>query len=322
MKKVLKILGIGIGLIVLLIGIAALYNGTAALPTYEVAVPDVTVELDSTRIARGAKIVKGTCTFCHQGSTGRLDGRLVLDDPGFGTLYSSNITQDSKAGIGSYSDGELVRLLRTGIKKDNQLVVPMMAKMPHLSDEDLYSIIAYLRSDAPEVQAIPTQHTDGKLGFVGKALLRLVFKPLEMPSSPIPQPNTTDRVAYGKYLMTDAMECANCHSASFETYNVVNPEASEGYLGGGNLVEVPGMGKLLSPNITMHPEKGIGSMTQEEFVQTVKYRQHRTGRALNPLMPNYSSYSEEDIKAIWAYLKTVPVSDNDVGALAEQLAAE
>lgn len=322
MKKVLKVLGIGIGVIVLLIGIAALYNSTAALPTYAVEVPDVQVELDSTRIARGAKIVKGTCTFCHEGKGDRLDGRLMLDDPGFGTIYSSNITQDPDAGIGSYSDGELVRLFRTGIKKNNQMVVPMMAKMPHLSDEDVYSIIAYLRSDAPEVQPSPTQHTDQKIGFVGKALLRLVFKPLEMPSAPIPQPNTADPVAYGKYLMTDAMECANCHSASFDTYNIVDPEASEGFLGGGNVVEIPGMGKMLSPNITMHPEKGIGSMTLEEFVQTVKYRQHRTGREVNPIMPSYSSYSEEDIKAIWAYLKTVPLSDNDVGALAEQLAAQ
>jgi len=101
--------------------------------------------------------------------------------------------------------------------------------------------------------------------------------------------NRIARVAYGKYLMTDAMECANCHSASFETYNIVNPEQSEGYLSGGNLVELPGLGKLLSPNITMPPEKGIGKMTVEEFIQTVKYRQHRTGRELNPIMPSYNS---------------------------------
>lgn len=322
MKKVLKIVGIGLGVIVLLIGIAALYNSTAAIPTYEVNAPDISIELDSTRIARGAKIVKGTCTFCHQGTGDQLDGRLLVDDPAFGKIYSSNITQDKNVGIGSYTDGELVHLFRTGIKRNGKLAAPMMARMPHLSDEDVYSIIAYLRSDAPALRPSSTAQPEPALGFVGKALFRLVFKPLEMPKTPIDHPNTADLVAYGKYLATDAMECANCHSASFETYNVVHPEQSEGYFAGGNLVEAPGMGRLLSPNITMHPEKGIGKMTVEEFVQTVKYRQHRTGRELNPIMPNYGSYSEEDIKAIWAYLKTVPISDNDVGVLAEELAAQ
>lgn len=320
MKKALRILGIVLGVIILLIGVAAIYNSQAALPIYQVEIPDVQVPLDSNRIARGAKIVKGTCTFCHQGDNGRLDGRILVDDPAFGKIFSSNITQDKAVGIGSHTDGELVRLLRTGIKKNNKLVVPMMAKMPHLSDEDVYSIIAYLRSDAPALAATPTKRPEPAMGFVGKALFRLVFKPLPMPTSPMPHPDTKDQVAYGKYLMTDAMECANCHSASFETYNVVNPEQSEGYLGGGNLVELPGLGKLLSPNITMHPEKGIGKMTVEEFIQTVKYRQHRTGRELNPIMPSYDSYSEEDIRAVWEYIQTVPVSDNDVSALAEKLA--
>ncbi|MBX2878120.1 MAG: cytochrome c, partial [Saprospiraceae bacterium] len=138
MKKALKILGIVLGVVALLIGIAAIYNSSAALPTYTVPAPDIQVELDSTRIARGAKIVNGTCTFCHQGKADRLDGRLFVDDPGLGKVFSSNITQDKEVGIGNYTDGELVRLLRTGIKKNGRLALPMMAKMPHLSDEDVY----------------------------------------------------------------------------------------------------------------------------------------------------------------------------------------
>nr|MBX2877612.1 cytochrome c [Saprospiraceae bacterium] len=173
----------------------------------------------------------------------------------------------------------------------------------------------------PELAPTPTAQPEPAMGFVGKALSRLVFEPLPMPDSPIPHPDMKDRVAYGKYLMTDAMECANCHSASFETYDIVNPEQSEGFLGGGNVVELHGLGKLLSPNITMHPEKGIGKMTVEDFIQIVKYRQHPSGREINPIMPNYNSYSEDDIRAVWEYIQTVPVSDNDVSALTEKLAA-
>ena len=71
----------------------------------------------------------------------------------------------------------------------------------------------------------------------------------------------------------------------------------------------------------MHPEKGIGRMSAEEFIQIVKYRQYPGGRELNPIMPNYASYSDDDIRAVWEYIQTVPISDNDVSELAEKLVA-
>lgn len=318
MKKALKIVGIILGLLVLLFAFAALYNQVADTPNYEVQAPDLTVQADSSRIARGAKIVSATCTFCHQGEGVQLDGRLLIDDPAFGVIYGANITQDKEAGIGAYTDGELLHLLRTGIKRDGKLAMPMMAKMPHMADEDVYSIIAYLRSNAPPVQAAKQERPTPKLGFVGKALSRLVFQPLSLPEAPIPFPDTNDRVAYGKYLATDLMECANCHSASFDTYNIVEPAQSPGYFAGGNLVEIAGKGSLYSPNITLHPEKGIGSWDEATFIKTVKYRQRPNGAELNPIMPDYGAYSDSEIAAVWAYLQTVPVSDNDVLLLAGQ----
>lgn len=318
MKKALKIVGIGTGLIVLLLALAALYNQVADTPSYAVNAPDLQVQLNSSRIARGAKIISATCSYCHQGENGQLDGRLLVDDPAFAIIYGPNITQDTAAGIGTYTDGELVHLLRTGIKKNGKLVMPMMAKMPHMADEDVYSIIAYLRSSSPKVQASAKEQPAPKLGFVGKALSRLVFRPLSLPEAPIPFPDTNDRVAYGKYLATDLMECANCHSASFETYNVVEPQKSPGYFAGGNTVAIAGKGSLLSPNITMHPEKGIGKWDEATFIKAVKYRQHPNGTELNPIMPNYGAYSESEIAAVWAYLQTIPVSGNDVLLLAEQ----
>ncbi len=318
MKKALKIGGIVLGLLVLLIALAALYNQVADTPNYEVKAPDLQVELDSSRLARGAKIVSATCTFCHQGEGTQLDGRLLIDDPAFGVIYGANITQDEKAGIGAYTDGELLHLLRTGIKRNGKLAMPMMAKMPHLADEDVYSIIAYLRSNAPQVQASAKAQPAPKLGFIGKALSRLAFQPLSLPEAPIPFPDTNDRVAYGKYLATDLMECANCHSASFETYNILDPAQSPGFFAGGNTVAAPGKGSMLSPNITMHPEKGIGKWDELTFIKAVKHRQRPNGTTLNPLMPDYGVYSDREIAAVWAYLQTIPVSDNDVLLLAEQ----
>lgn len=319
MKKALKILGIVLGVLILLIALVAAYNQFAPTPTYEVNAPDLKVAPDSSRIARGAQIVSATCTLCHQGESGKLDGRFMLDDPAFAKAYSSNITQHPEKGIGSYTDGELLYLLRTGIKRNGKLAMPMMARMPHLADEDIYSIIAYLRSDAPELQASEQERPLPKLGFVGKALTRLVFKPLPFDNQVIPLPDTNNLVAFGKYLATDMMECANCHSASFETYNILEPEKSPGYFAGGNIVKAPGMGLLLSANITMDKEKGIGKWTEAQFVEAVKNRNRPNGTQLNPIMPNYAKYSDLEIKAIWAYLQTVPVSDNDVILLAKGL---
>ncbi|MEZ5041656.1 MAG: c-type cytochrome [Saprospiraceae bacterium] len=316
MKKVLKVLGILLGVIILVIALVATYNQFAPIPSYEVNAPDLKVEPDSTRLARGAKIVGTTCTFCHSGQSDKLDGKLLEDDPAFGTIYTANITQHPEHGIGKYTDGELLYLFRTGIKRNGQLAMPMMSRLPHISDEDIYSIIAYLRSDAPELKASEQAWPEPKLGFVGKALSRLVFKPLPYEGQSIPPQDTQNLVVYGKYLATDMLECYNCHSASFETNNVLEPEKSAGYFGGGNKIEMKGKGLIYSPNITMHKEKGIGAWTEAQFVEAVKNRKRPNGASLNPIMPDYSKLSDQEIKAIWAYLQTVPVLDNDVFLIA------
>lgn len=91
MKKALKVLGIALGTIVLLVALAAAYNQFAPFSTYEVNAPDLKVKPDSTRLARGAQIVAAACTTCHQGEKGKLDGRLMEDDPSFGVIYLSLI---------------------------------------------------------------------------------------------------------------------------------------------------------------------------------------------------------------------------------------
>ena len=75
-----------------------------------------------------------------------LTGRRMDEAPQFGAIYSKNITAHPEFGIGSWTDGQLAYLLRTGIKPDGSFL-PIMARLPHMSDEDVASIIAFLRSD-------------------------------------------------------------------------------------------------------------------------------------------------------------------------------
>ena len=60
----------------------------------------------------------------------------------FGVIYSKNITKDPEHGIGKWTDGELLYLLRTGIKPDGRFL-PVMAKLQKMSDEDIQSIVAF-----------------------------------------------------------------------------------------------------------------------------------------------------------------------------------
>ena len=105
------------------------------------------------RVAQGEKIASVQCMVCHRGSDGKLSGRLLQElPPEFGEIpHSANITQSKEHGIGKWTDAEIAYLLRTGVKPDGQFLPVYMPKFPHLSDEDLRSVIALLHSDKPYV---------------------------------------------------------------------------------------------------------------------------------------------------------------------------
>ena len=146
------------------------------------------------------------------------------------------------------------------------------------------------------------------------------MEPLPYPEEEISAPPRTDEVAYGKYLVNGTMLCFMCHSASFETLDEVTPENSPGYLGGGNMVRNPQNRGEITPsaNLTMHPKHGLGQWTEEQFAQAVRFGQKPDGKGLSSAMPKFSLLSDEDISAIWAYLQTVPVLENNVMAEASR----
>ena len=314
MKKALKIIGIAIGAVAVLLASAALYFNIKGIPHYEVNAPDITIEPTTERVARGEYIVNQTCVICHLGKDNKLSGTLMEDDPAFGTWYAANITQHPEAGIGKYTDGELMYLLRTGIKRDGEFAPSFMPRFNHLSDEDIKSIIAYLRSDAPRVQPVATPQPPQQPTLLAKVVCNLAMKPLPYPEAAITAPPKTDEVAYGKYLATGTMLCYMCHSASFETLDEVTPENSEGYFAGGNMVRNPQNRTEIKPsaNLTMHPELGLGQWTEEQFANAVRFGQTPDGQGLSAAMPKFTQITDEDISAIWAYLQTVPVVEKNV----------
>jgi cytochrome c2 len=312
MKKVFKVLGILIALILLSATGFALFISNRGIPKFDPPKVEMKVEVTPERVMQGQKIASMLCVECHADEEGKLTGTLLKDVPKeFGEIYSKNITHHPEVGIGSWTDGELYALLRTGIKRDGQYIPPYMVKFPLASDEDVKSIIAWLRSEQPALEASDREAPESKPSFLTKFLCFVAFKPLEMPKAEIKAPDTADHVANGKYLFTAVYGCFACHSADFKTLNDVEPEKSGGFCGGGNPLLNKQGEVVVSSNLTFD-ETGIADYTEEDFIKAVKTGVKKDGSQVRyPMVPR-SRFTDQEVRDMYAYLKTVPKIANKV----------
>jgi len=318
MKKALKVLGLILVVLLLVAAGAASYINVKGLPYYPK--PTLVLEVKATpeRVARGARLAKMLCVGCHFDPTTRvLSGRRMIDAPAqFGIIYSANITRHPQRGIASWTDGELAYLLRTGIRRDGRYVPPYMAKLPHASDEDLASIIAFLRSDDPLVAPSDVPTRAPEITFLTKFLSYVAFKPFPYPTKPIEAPDPNDTVAYGRYLANGLLDCYACHSADFKTNNYFDPPKSPGFYAGGNaLLDANGRVRY-SANITPDRDTGIGAWTEAQFVHALKGGFRPNGTPILYPMQIAVEMTEPEAKAIFAYLRTVPPIRNTPPAVA------
>lgn len=315
MKKLLRILGYLVLILLVFIGGFVTFIEIRGIPKYPAptAIPDVKVEVTPERVVQGDKIANVQCKFCHHGADGKMTGRFLSDlPPDFGEIHSANITQSKEHGIGNWTDGELLYFLRTGVRKNGQYAPIYMPKYTHMSDEDLKCIIAWLRSDQPQVQASEIPTVKPSPSFLVKFLCLVAFKPLEYPAAPIKSPDTTDAKEYGKYLVLGRYECWSCHSADFKTLNFVEPEKTVGFCQGGNVMYTLNGKKIYTANITQCEKTGIGTWTEDDFMRSMHESKNKAGRNLRyPMMP-YTALTNEEVKAIWQYLRTVPPITNEV----------
>src|SRR5215467_15648343 len=122
---------------------------------------DVRVAITPSRLARGKYLYNlADCDGCHsQRDFSRFDGPVVLSGRGRGNVFPPdmglpgvvaprNITPDQETGIGRWTDGEKIRAIREGISRDGHALFPMMPYENYrlMSDEDIYSLVAYLNS--------------------------------------------------------------------------------------------------------------------------------------------------------------------------------
>ncbi|WP_232830316.1 cytochrome c [Oceanicella sp. SM1341] len=249
-------------------------------------------------LARGAYLVEaiGACGNCHTpfGPQGpdqarALSGRLVEDNAAF-TAYAPNITPAGPSG--RWSDAELARAIREGIRPDGSLIGPPMpfALYRGLSDEDLAAMVAYLRSVPAVENAVPASD------------YRIPLPPAWGPPvehvAAVPEGVT---VAYGAYLAGPVAHCIECHSPMTPQ----GPDHSRP--GAGGAVFAGPWGESVASNITPH-EDGIARWSDAELAQMITTGHRPDGTPMLPPM-GYGYYAHakpEDISAIIAYLRALP----------------
>jgi cytochrome c553 len=316
MKKVLKWLGIiVIILIVALFGFLKFFMPNVGNP------PDVKVDVTPARVARGEYLANCVtlCMDCHSKrdwttftappmpGTAGAGGEEFNKSMGFpGTFYSRNLTPYR---LKEWSDGEIFRAITTGVDKKGEPLFPVMPYHLYgqLDNEDIYSIIAYLRS-LPEIKnEIPASKADFPFS--------LIMRTIPTKGNPQKLPAESDTMAYGKYMVT-ATGCIECHT-KFEKGQFV--EGTE--YGGGRVFEMPG-GTLQTANISPDMETGIGTWTEDVFVRRFKMYTDSTYVPLKvdptkdfiTMMPwsMYAKMKESDLRAIYKYLRTVKIQSNKV----------
>ena len=314
MKKVMKILGLVLGSVVLLLVGFTAYVAAVGISTYDLpATPTVTIEVTPARVARGEVIASIQCMSCHADKDNRLTGKYMAEVPAmFGKLYSKNITQDKEKGIGNWTDGELIYFLRTGVRR-NGSYAPIMPQYPNLADEDLKSVVAWLRSDRFPVQASSQEPPASEFSLVSKLLTHTLMKPLPYSPMLIARPDSNNAVALGKYTADAIGDCYACHSADLIDQDKLSPPKTKGYYGGG--IEMVGEGghPVITANLTFDEQTGIAkTYTKEQFIRAVKGGVRPDGTILKYPMEPKMLLSDREVGAIYEYLKTVPKIQNDI----------
>src|SRR6185295_15000009 len=142
---------------------------------------------------------------------------------------------------------------------------------------------------------------ESRPSFFAKFLCRVAFKPFDYPKQTIVAPPATDRVAYGKHLALNVVDCYACNSADFATNDERRPEQSKGFLGGGNaMVDFNGQ-TIRTSNISPDRETGIGDWTEDQFVRAVKGGFRRDNTPILYPMQTYVELTDDEVRAIYAY---------------------
>lgn len=267
--------------------------------------------------ARGEYVLRlGGCVTCHtdekNGGAFLAGGRAVTSP--FGTFYASNITPDPETGIGGWSTGAFVRAMTEGISPDGHPYYPAFpyTSYTRMQLADLVDLKAYLDTVEPVAHEVPEHDLAFPFGFrpLLKAWQMLFFEEGTFK----PDPDRSDLWNRGAYLVNGPGHCVECHTPR----NAFGALQRDRLLAG--TPEGPD-GKPV-PNITPHPEDGIGSWSRTDLTFALKTAILPDGDALGGAMAAVvddatSHWTQEDLDAVAEYLLSLEPLEDAPAAPAE-----
>jgi mono/diheme cytochrome c family protein len=252
-------------------------------------------------LARGASLTESivACGNCHtpKGPQGELPGLalaggLIIEEPGAFRAVVPNITPDPESGIGRWSDAEIGRAIRDGVRPDGSLIGPPMPIELYrgISDDDLAAIVAYLRSVPAVRNPVP-----------GRSTYAMPLPPsYGPPVERVAGPPAGDPVARGAYLAGPLGHCIECH-----TPMAANGQRDWARTGAGGPPLTTPFGQVVPRNIT---PAGIGGWTDAQILRAVTQGIAPDGRRLMPPMgyPYYARMTPGDLADLVAWLRSLP----------------
>ena len=292
MKKVFKWIGITLGtLIGLILVVAAVLflMGNARLnKVYTVEPSNLTLPTDAASLEYGKHRAETLCEGCHGPDLSGIEN--WFNAPPIGHIDSANLTS-GEGGLGAdFTIEDYVRAIRHGIDQEGKpifmVAVPSTA---HLSDEDLASIIAYLKTIPPvdhpvkERYFTPLARILLAAGMLGKLPAEAVSHDVHVTA-----PERGVSIEYGEYLV-NTNDCRECHGPHLNGGTSADPTAT-----------------WISPNLT--PGGELGFWTEDQFVNTLRTGVTPGGHQLSENMPweVYRNFYDDELKAIWLYLQSIP----------------
>jgi len=256
-------------------------------------------------VKRGDYLVNGimTCGNCHspKGPPAAVAGKdfsggLRFDEPPF-DVTAPNITQDKDTGIGAWSDSDIKKLMRTGVRPNgvNIAVIMPTGFYDIITERDMDAIVAYLRTIKPIANKVPDP-------IYKMQVPRQVFLGAETPYT---EAMMSDKLKKGFYLATIA-HCLECHTPT-------GPRGREfaDMLGSGGFEFRGPWGVSVSPNITASKTKGIGEWTDTEIKKVITTGADKGGNHLKPPMgyQYYATVTDDDLDAVVAYVRSLPAKE-------------
>lgn len=290
----------------LIIALSACGGGNVPLPSLAPSDIGDTTGL----VARGEYLVRdvAVCGHCHakdpRDPDGPLSGGYAFRNWRLGTIRAANLTPDSATGLGAWTDAEVVRAIRSGDDRHGRVLAPVMPYewFRGMSDRDALAIVRYLRTLPPVRNPVRNRPN-----LVYRLARIFVLGPTD-PRDPGPlRPGPTPE--YGRYLANHVALCADCHTPRSGLQS--RPDRDRLFAGDAT----PPSGFPANPaNLTPEDETGIGRWTEADFLRTLRTGVNPRGDSLHVFMPwrQIRRMRDEDLRAIHAYLRTLPPIRNPV----------